>query len=304
MDRIVVFSKRERLLFVSHEGGVSTFRVNEDGSLSPGPGSPFGRGGLGELAVIESRHSTFVYAAERALDRIRGFRVEGAALSELPDSPYPAADGVHSMAQTESAFYCLDGKKAQTITGYRVAEGGAVTEVPGSPFRVAGLETAILTLAIEPRGRFLYGIDSFDSRIHGFRVLRPGGELRRLAGSPFRAIRGPESQVLDEGIVFDARGLGFAVGGAPSSTIDIQAMRLLPYGALRAVGKARSLDDRVGSAAVDPSGRYLLIGGIEGGRLSSYRIQPQGRGFKLVDERSISENSGSPRPHGIAFAQF
>lgn len=301
MDQTVVFSKRRRLLFVSNEGGVSVFRIEESGSLSPWAAFPFGGGGFAGLAVMDMGESTFVYAAERAQSRVRGFRAQGTTLTELPDSPYPAGRGAHSMAQARRAFYCL--AHDQTITGYRVGEDGGVTQLPGSPYRVAGFETLVLTLAIEPRGRFVYGIDALDQGVHGFRVLQPSGALQRLAGSPFRVIRGRWSEQVDVGAVFDTRGLGFAFGGAPASLRHIQAIRRLPSGELRAVGKARWLDDRPGAAALDPNGRFLLTGGIEGGDLTSYRIQRGGRELKRVDEKSICED-GPPRPTGIAFVQL
>ena len=303
MDQTIVYSARERLLFASNQGGLSVFSVEDSGSLSGLPGSPFGGGGFAGLAVIESRDSTFVYAAERARNRIRGFHAQGMTLTELPSSPYPAGKGAHAMAQTEDAIYCLAGD--QRITGYRVRGDGALSRVPGSPYRVSGFRTSVLTIAIEPRGRFLYGIDSYDERVHGARLLRETGALVRLAGAPFKVIRSPGSVGPTTGMVFDTSGSGFAVGDSAGAANHIQAIRRLRQGRLVSVGKARRLaHGRVGAAALDPSGRFLLTGDIEAGSLSSYRILRRGQQLAVVDQQDIEGRRGSPRPTGITFAQF
>ncbi|HET9377948.1 MAG TPA: beta-propeller fold lactonase family protein [Chthoniobacterales bacterium] len=134
---------------------IAGYRVSNDGSLTPLPGSPFNLTG-GHLAL--DPFGRFLYAAADAQNgTVSVYRIRAhGALQPVPGSPF--SSGSFSISITTDPFgrfVYVANFGSQDISSYRVLENGALSPVPGSPFPILGAGEPI-TVVVEHTGRFLY----------------------------------------------------------------------------------------------------------------------------------------------------
>jgi len=81
----------------------------------------------------------------------------------------------------------------KTISGYSVGSDGTLKLVPGSPF--PGLSSEV-SLAVDPRGRFLYALGIGTGPILGYNI-ESNGALTPVLGSPFAQALSPQAFAVD-----------------------------------------------------------------------------------------------------------
>jgi 6-phosphogluconolactonase len=156
----------------------------------------------GNLAVDPS--GRFLYAAFSS-EGIRAFAIQSTsgALAELADSPFArtAVFGGAIAIHPDGGFLYASGP---ALNGFRIAaDTGALTPLSGSPFATGvGSDPTATTLAIEPRGRYLYVSSTFmpgplQDTVSAFSIDGATGHLTAVAGSPFPAAPSPYSVAVD-----------------------------------------------------------------------------------------------------------
>jgi len=188
-------------------GGISVFRVSKTtGSLTAVANSPFSTGGSG-FPARSLFHTTgnFFYAGLQLspTNEIAGFSVDPStgALTPLPNSPFPGqpaigGGGVNSLALHPSGNFLYASGSFQGIAGYSVDSAGNLTQLPGSPFAVAGAFPNS-TLVVHPSGNFLYMADFDADGVRVFPIASDGSLGGEIAGSPFFSGTGAKDLVLD-----------------------------------------------------------------------------------------------------------
>lgn len=154
--------------------------------------------------VVESS-GRFVYVSGFGLG-VSGFQIDAAtgALTALPGFPLRtggvwgggalAVDPPGRFVYMPALFFdALSHTLFGVLFGFRIdAATGALTALPGSPFRAGVVPTA---LVVDPSGRFIY-VASF-SAVVGFRIDAATGTLTALPGSPFPSGMAPRAMAID-----------------------------------------------------------------------------------------------------------
>lgn len=164
-----------------NDGSVAGYSINRTtGVLTPLPGSPFPTNGEFPGAIAIDRSGRFMYVGQSvgsfsgstavfAIDPVTG------ALSQVPGSPFPVAEGrVSALALSPDGRHLFTGGVG--IGTY------AVNTTTGVPTRIAYRTGYYFGLAVEPTGRFLYAPEFFSSQLHGFSIAATG--LLTPVGSP------------------------------------------------------------------------------------------------------------------------
>jgi 6-phosphogluconolactonase (cycloisomerase 2 family) len=186
---IAALPDRQSLYVSSHyDSRIFHYRVGDDG-VPELESSLYLGSGQGPIDLVPTPEGRFLLAAHHTSGSIGVYEVESdGGLLQVPGSPFHqpamflaglsvAADGVHAYAVAP---------RNTSIHGVRLAPGGAVTPIPGSPWRTvpppqsSGVRDSELT----PDGRFLYVSNADHDTISAYSVAA-GGELTELPGSPF-----------------------------------------------------------------------------------------------------------------------
>lgn len=172
------------------------------GALNPAPGSPYDTApnpvvpGWNAWSVTTDPNGKFLYVSTEEASFLT-YKIDSntGALTVASSSLYGPGPEPSSVAQTPSGkFVYVTGKHA--IYAYTVDRAtGALTEVIGSPFE-SGFST-ILSLAIDPLGKFLYAANAFDNYISAYAVDGTTGTLTAIVGSPFTSVGDPFSMAID-----------------------------------------------------------------------------------------------------------
>ncbi|MBV8052884.1 MAG: beta-propeller fold lactonase family protein [Acidobacteriaceae bacterium] len=213
-------------LYVANQGShdINAYLINRNtGDLSPIPGSPFPIAGVGHRVVVHPS-GLFVYVSSATPTSsgippadINAFAVQSdGSLKLVPGSPIaiPGGNGLPALAMDPlgqflyASSFTSGGGAVAAFTVDRVS--GALTPVPGSPFVVpVGVckpsadfcQESPTDLAIEPTGKYLYGVLGIQSAVAGFVIDRANGALSDLPGSPY-----PELSSFGNFCPFDAFG--------------------------------------------------------------------------------------------------
>jgi len=130
-----------RQLFAGTSGAATTvdvFDIATSGSLTPLPDSPFTPGfGDSSNVVLLNPNERLLFASNPLSKSVTVFTVaSNGSLSPVAGSPFAAPGSFlpsgMAMDQAGKFLYVADGS---VIYGYAVADGGALTSLPGSPFR-------------------------------------------------------------------------------------------------------------------------------------------------------------------------
>jgi 6-phosphogluconolactonase (cycloisomerase 2 family) len=191
-------------LYVVNEGSHDLdayFIDRSTGNLTQVPGSPFALTGIGGRVVVHpSGH--FVYATSTSSGSntaISAFAVQSdGSLTPVPGSPFSEGSGSFgaiAMDRIGKYLYVSAGATggAGAVAGYSIDQySGALTPVPGSPFltpaypgcaQYCSLQPA--DLGVDPIGNYLYGAQSAQDAIVGFKIDRATGSLTDVPGSPY-----------------------------------------------------------------------------------------------------------------------
>ena len=230
----MAYARRAKLLLTSGPGGVTPWRVAEDGALEAVPGSPFRveTGRFFGVAAVERKRESFVYLVDWFNDSLYGFRVgDDDSLESLPSvSPVELGD-VPIVVVARERFLAVVNSGDGTVSSFRIEDDGSLVEAPGSPLPVGDADA--YTLDLDPAGRRLYTGDLVSGSAFLFEVDPRTGALEAGAANPVATELG-------------STGLGFALlrgagGFALSIEGELQAFRRAKGGELRLLGEPAPL---------------------------------------------------------------
>jgi 6-phosphogluconolactonase len=148
--------------------------------------------GTGPIAMATDSAGQFLFVLNQAPTQPEGsisvfsINTTRGLLTEIAGSPFPvgATPSAFAVSQSSSFIYVANGP-ASSISAFTFNSSGAISPVAGSPFASTGAAIPNLnTVAIDPKGRFVYATDSANNAVAGF-AIQPSGALTLLSGSPF-----------------------------------------------------------------------------------------------------------------------
>jgi DNA-binding beta-propeller fold protein YncE len=172
-------------------------------------------------------------------------------------------------APLRAQFVYVVNSGGNNVSAYSIGSNGALIPVPGSPFAT---ESGSVSVAVDPRGRFVYVANGFFSRvpstISAFSI-GPDGALRPVPGSPFPTGTGPVRGGPGLMAVDPTGRFLYVTNGFFSNNPDfplvgnISAFGIGPDGTLTPVsGSPFAAAPTVGApglVAVDPTGRFAYV---------------------------------------------
>jgi 6-phosphogluconolactonase (cycloisomerase 2 family) len=252
--------------------GITVFTIARDGAITRVAGSPFaGNQTISEIqgvAVVHRRSRTFVYGAETARNRIRGFELfQNGALTELPTSPFASGPAPFALTSGDTYLYATGQRLMQngSITAYRVMLDGTLSQPDGSPYYPG--TTAMTHAVVDPSGQFVYAADRLRNRVFAYSRTNPNGALTSLK---FRGIS-TGAFTPGHGLVQGSRDLAYAISDA--ATLPILSLRRDAAGILSPLG-VPSLPGlhQITQGALDPTEAFLVLVDEFGGALSSLTV--------------------------------
>jgi 6-phosphogluconolactonase len=239
-------------------GTVAAFAVGDDGALSAVPGSPFSVGD-GPVAIAVHPSLRILYVVTWMDSFLRAFAIGGdGALSETQSVPVTRATDFE-IHPTGRFLYLADLETG--VRGYAISPVGALSELPGSPFRYNLSRT--LRIEVAPDGRRVFALD-VDEGIAAFDV-GPTGGLTLIEGSPF------------------------AVGAASD------VLELTPSGSYLYVGSF--LPVGITGYSVEPDGVPLPVGDFNPSNISTDLVALTGASTLLA----LRPDTGDFTPYAIAY---
>ncbi len=182
------------------------FIYRNTGDLFQVPGSPYALAGVGHRVVVHPA-GKFVYVSSSTSSNgaitasdINAFAVQAdGSLQPVPGSPFALSpNGLPALAMDPKGQYLYvsaSSSGAGAVAAFAInGTNGALTPVPSSPFIVPVgacnpsadfCQESPTDLAIEPTGKYLYGVLGIESAVAGFSIDRTTGALSNLAGSPY-----------------------------------------------------------------------------------------------------------------------
>jgi 6-phosphogluconolactonase len=191
-------------LYVVNSGShdLNAYIINRgSGNLTQVSGSPFKLPGIG-LRVFVHPSGHFVYATSSPSSsntEISAFSVRSnGSLAPVPGSPFSEGSGSFgalTIDQTGKYLYfsTTASGHAGAVGGFSINQtSGALTPIPGSPFLTptyAGCTQFCsdepTDLQVDPTSKYLYGTESSQDAIVGFKIGSTTGTLTNLPGSPY-----------------------------------------------------------------------------------------------------------------------
>jgi 6-phosphogluconolactonase (cycloisomerase 2 family) len=164
----ILVNEEHTLLFAVNPGSdsIAVFRIDDDGGLTPAPGSPFPSGGVEPVSVGLSGNRLYVVHKDLVPGRppgaspgYTGFHVaKNGVLTPIPDSTVlaPAGSSPSQALISPDRRFVFD---AVSLTGslevLRIGANGRLFQVPGAPIVVPG-GVLPLGLAAHPTERLVY----------------------------------------------------------------------------------------------------------------------------------------------------
>jgi len=170
---------------------IDSFRVDEDGRLTPATGSPFAAQSAGpfgsEFSPTDPRH-LYVSNAHGGAGNgsVSAFNVSRhGVVTSIGSSPF--ADGQTAPCWVEISH---DGRYlfavntgSTSISSYRILPGGSLSYLSSTPFN-SGAGIRPFDARLDPSGKNLYVVDAALDAVSAFAVA--GGTLTELPASPFK----------------------------------------------------------------------------------------------------------------------
>jgi 6-phosphogluconolactonase len=295
-------SRRGYVYLDDNTAGTNTVAAlvrQDDGSLSPVPGSPFAAGGAGlgtglasQGAIQISSDGRYVLAVDAGSNQISVLRIEpGGALAPVPGG-IVSSGGVQpvSLAEHGGLVYVANaGPGGSNYTGFILTPWGQLRPLPGS--------TVSLPATAQPgdvlfnsTGTRLAGTLVATSQIDSFRVGFDG-RLIPAPGSPFAAQGvgpfGSEFRPTNPDQLFVSNAHNAAGDGT------VSAFRLAGDGALLSIGSSPFADGQTAPCWVEIShdGEFLFTVNTGSGSISRYAIAPDGS-LTLLGSTQIGAQAG------------
>ncbi len=296
-------------LFVSTQGDslVSAYTID----LSTGVLTANGAGvatGSAPSAMLLSPSGDALFIANSATNNVSTYTVKSdgtltAGSSTLPTGMTPLNMAIDSAAHF--LFVANQGLQVDpasgTISVFSI-QSGSLTEVAGSPFRVASLSASSgpgpAAVAVTPDGKFLYVANQFDGTVTGFSVDASGVLTRLTPGATATVGTAPSGMGItpDGGFLYVANSgssdvSAFAVCNQVVTSCSVPTS---PDGTLTPVaGSPFSAGLGPTSIVAAPSGKFLFVVDRQSNQISEYKLAT-GTGVLTANTQASISTGGTP----------
>jgi 6-phosphogluconolactonase (cycloisomerase 2 family) len=191
--QFLVASPTSGFLYVSNgaSGTISMFSVGGSGTLTEiAPALSIGAGATAAGIAIDSK-GQFLYATDSANNKIASFSIAaGGGLTAVAGSPFNAGTKPVAVAlDSTGSFLYAANQGSNNVSAFKT-NGGALTEIPGSPYAVVTTGTVgtpqPIFLTVDVSNTFLYVANLGTSSISAFGIKAADGTLGLLTLSPFQ----------------------------------------------------------------------------------------------------------------------
>lgn len=180
---------------VTNGGSVAAFSINDDGTLTTVPGSPFPTLGTKPNGLSVSNDESLLFVTNFQSNTVAVFDIESnGALTLVAGAPFAVAtDPLAATIDSPDGLLFLSQSTPGAVGVYAVGTGGSsLTAVAGSPFGAGGGERG---LDVNAAHTFLYVADGGNNTVSAFGI-GAGGALSSVTGSPFGAGSEPTDVLL------------------------------------------------------------------------------------------------------------
>lgn len=293
------------------DNAITHYRLDAEGRLFPNGMTYTVDKFTAPLALHPSQK--WIYTVSRTAEKIHGFGIDVVTgqLAEITGSPFDAKLGSPFFADFHPSgrFLYLAGRNGG-VGAYQIdSKTGAVTPVPGQPFR-AGERAR--SLVVQPQGNFLYATNEFSNNISAYVINQNNGSLKEVTGSPFSTGEaGPFTAFapnLPE-ITTDKGALPYAIDVHPNGKFayvnnfvagSISSYRIdQTTGALQLLGKPLTIGINPYPIKVHPNGRFLYSSTWGGNDIRVFAIDDVSG--QITELKALTTVTGSVNP---VFLQF
>jgi 6-phosphogluconolactonase len=199
----VVYAPHGVYLYVTllSDNTIRGYRIDtKTGTLKEVPGSPFATGPNPESIAVDFR-GPFAYVANEGSDSVSGYKINptSGALTPVPGGAFPAGTGpvsvavISSVVQKVSYLYVAN-KLDDTVSGYKIESTGALTPVPGSPFKTGHSPVSVTAVESDlPHIFVVYVANSESDTVSAYVADEATGTLNERFGKPFETESHPDS---------------------------------------------------------------------------------------------------------------
>lgn len=296
-------------LYVSTQGDslVSAYTIDLSTGLLTANGAGVATGGS-PTAMLLSPSGDALFIANSATNNISTYTVKSdgtlsAGSSALPTGMTPLGMAIDSAAHF--LFVANQGLQIDpasgTISVFSI-QSGSLTEVAGSPFRVAAISAPSgpgpAAVAVTPDGKFLYVANQFDGTVTGFSVDASGVLTRLTPGATATVGTAPSGMGItpDGGFLYVANSgssdvSAFAVCNQVVTSCSVPTS---PDGTLTAVaGSPFSAGLGPTSIIAAPSGKFLFVVDRQSNQISEYKLAT-GTGVLTPNTQASISTGGTP----------
>jgi 6-phosphogluconolactonase len=271
----------------SISGGISSFKLNADGTLAPTPGNPFvGPTGIFTASAIAKSGNFLVAGKESvvntyAIDTLTGSLALKSTASLPPD---PLSSGILSAAANNNLAYI---GTANGIYGFSTANG-ALTPVSGSPFQKSStadeFQLSAYTFLLQ-KGANLIGAHGANSAVQALQIAGNGSLTAKGNSQSSGSFAGMAIAPSGLWVYGSFAGSIVAVPFNPGTGI---------FGAL-VVSPTPTTGTFKGRIAVSPSGKFLYQADDQGPEVNVYAIDQQSGKITF-----LSQGTGEGAGTGVA----
>jgi 6-phosphogluconolactonase (cycloisomerase 2 family) len=225
-------------------------------------------------------HTNHLYVADAA-GHIRAFKVDWktGALKHLKRSPFQSGENYELVVDPSGKFLYASDYAHPDVFGFSIDAKGALTPLPGSPFRIHHAGSDASSYGIVDTGSYVYVALSGSNRIAGFSIDRNTGALTPVLGSPFAAGNAPTFLAWNGKFLYTLNETDADVWGY---TVDETS------GALTVIPGSPFGTD-ASTFGFDHSGKYLYLSGGRG--IRGYNVDP--KTGALSEGAGLHDNDGT-----------
>jgi|CZKD01.1.fsa_nt_gi 6-phosphogluconolactonase len=271
---------------------ISAYSIaHSTGALTPIAGSPFATGPF-PWAISSDAGGRYLFTGNQGNLTVSAFTVDATtgALTPAPRSPFPVGSEPISVAVDNGAHYVyVCNNIDNTISGFSLSPSGSLTSLPGFPISTAPY-TDVLTLTIDPRGKFLYIVAGTSNAVVAYAIDAGTGSLTLVGSFP--------TGTFPNSVSVDPTGRYLLVSNALSSNVYAYSID----GALgtltqTAVSSSSGLGNPYAVAA-DPSGKRAYVGNGLPSDIVGFGLNPKTGALK---ELPTSPYRGVSAPYSLSF---
>jgi 6-phosphogluconolactonase (cycloisomerase 2 family) len=296
-------------LYVSTQGDslVSAYTIDLSTGLLTANGAGVATGGS-PSAMLLSPSGDALFIANSATNNISTYTVKSdgtltAGSSSLPTGMTPLGMAVDSAAHF--LFVANQGLQIDpasgTISVFSI-QSGSLTEVAGSPFRVAAISAPSgpgpAAVAVTPDGKFLYVANQFDGTVTGFSVDASGVLTRLTPGATATVGTAPSGMCItpDGGFLYVANSGSSDVSAVAvcNQVVTSCSVPTSPDGTITPVaGSPFSAGLGPTSIVTAPSGKFLFVVDRQSNQISEYKLAT-GTGVLTPNTQASISTGGTP----------